>query len=84
MRNKAGGHGPRSQPSALCYWVSWSAWGDRTFGCLKALSSLLDVELDRLPFLQRLHAAALQRSDVNEHVLALLGLDEAVAPPTAS
>ena len=49
-------------------------------GCLKALSSLLDVELDGLPFLQRLHATALQCGDVNEHVLALLGLDEAVSP----
>src|SRR4029453_18747499 len=49
-------------------------------GGLGALSALLDVELDRLTVLQGLQPAGLHRGDVHEHVLALLGSDEAVAP----
>ncbi len=52
-----------------------SSWEDRavvvavtwvTIGGLGSLSSLLDVELDGLAFLQRLQPAGLQRADVHE------------------
>jgi hypothetical protein len=49
-------------------------------GGLGSLSSLLDVELDGLAFLQGLQPASLHRAEVDEDILALLGSDEAVAP----
>jgi hypothetical protein len=41
--------------------------------------ALGDVELDLLPFLQAVVAAAGDRAEVHEHVLATLDGDEAVA-----
>jgi hypothetical protein len=80
MPNEAGGHRPRSQPSpplpircpgrpeATARWLPEDPFVPAR--CRTRPSA----------FLQRLHAAAHQRSDVNKHVLALLGLDEAVSP----
>src|SRR2546421_1696143 len=46
---------------------------------LGSFLALGDVELDLLPFLQAAVAAAGDRAEVHEHVLATLDLDEAVA-----
>src|SRR6267142_5266090 len=47
---------------------------------LAALGIRHEVERDLLPFGEVAHAGALDRADVNEHVLAAVGrLDEAVA-----
>src|SRR5436190_20860420 len=47
--------------------------------CLGPLLALRDVELDLLPFLQAAVAAAGDRAEVHEHVLATIDRDEAVA-----
>src|SRR2546421_10664705 len=46
---------------------------------LGSLLALGDVELDLLPFLQAAVAAAGDRAEVHEHILAALDRDEAVA-----
>src|SRR5215203_2521350 len=67
----AGGSGASARRLSL-------AWSQ--VGSLGSLASLLDVELHGLALLQGLQSAGLHRADVHEHVLALLGSDEAVAP----
>src|SRR5215218_5317130 len=64
--------------SGASAWRLSLAWSQ--VGGLGSLASLLDVELDGLALLQGLQPAGLHRADVHEHVLALVGLDEAVAP----
>src|SRR5215218_8219370 len=67
--------GGGSGASARRLSLAWSQVGG-----LGSFASLLDVKLDGLALLQGLQSAGLHRADVHEHILALLGTDEAVAP----
>src|SRR5213080_4931321 len=63
---------PTSSPAA-------GSAGDPDVFRLGSLLALGDVELDLLPFLQAAVAAAGDRAEVHEHVLATIDCDEAVA-----
>jgi hypothetical protein len=56
------------------------AWLERlhVYG-LEASAALLDLELDALPFLQRLESRCLDGCIVDEYVVSTIPLDEAIA-----